>query len=195
MKTLMTLALAGLISFSALANDNDADLMELSSVKARYKTVNVLLKEGVGEAKIAIMDESGKKLHQRKVKQKGNDVVIPYNLEDMPCGEYQVEITTDDERVLYTVNTFNKTIPAEQLPLMAYGKKIDDNAVNLAVIGLTEPGVDVKIRYKNNDRVLHSETIDTPEGFKKDFYFEGFDADDVYFELKDALGRTKVILM
>ncbi|MDN3204597.1 hypothetical protein [Algoriphagus sediminis] len=195
MKTLMTLALAGAISFSSLANDNNDDLMELSAVKARYKTVNVLLKEGVGEAKIAIMDENGKKLHQRKVKQKGSDIIIPYNMEDMPCGEYQVEITTDDERVLYTVSTFNRSIPVEELPLMAYGKKLDDNTVNLAVIGLMEPGVDVKIRYKNNDRVLHSETIDTPEGFRKDYYLEGVDADEIYFELHDALGRTKYIHM
>jgi len=195
MKTLMTLALAGAISFSSLANDNNDDLMELSAVKARYKTVNVLLKEGVGEAKIAIMDENGKKLHQRKVKQKGSDLIIPYNMEDMPCGEYQVEITTDDERVLYTVSTFNRSIPAEELPLMAYGKKVDDNTVNLAVIGLMEPGVDVKIRYKSNDRVLHSETIDTPEGFRKDYYLDGFDADEIYFELHDALGRTKYIYL
>lgn len=189
----MTIALAGLISFSALANDNNEDLMEMSDVKARYKTVNVLLKEGVGEAKIAILDKMGKRLHQTKVKQKSSDTIVPYNMEDMPCGEYQVEITTEDERVVYTVNTFNKTIPADQLPLMAYGKQIDDNTVNLAVIGLMEPGVDVKVRLENSDRVLHSETIDTPEGFRKDYSFEGVDAEDVYFELTDALGRTKVI--
>lgn len=192
MKTLMTIALAGFISLTSFANDNE-DLMELSSVQTNYKHVNVLLKEGVGHAKIVILDEEGHKLHQRKVKQKDEDVLIPYNLENLPCGEYQVEITTEDERVVYTVNTFNRAIPAEELPLMAYGKKIDYNTVNLSVVGLTEPGVNVTIRYENDDQILYQETIDTPEGFKKDFTFTGVDAEKVYFELTDALGRTKTI--
>ena len=193
MKTLMTIALAGCISFASFANNNNDDLMELSAVKANYKHVNVLLKEGVGDAKITILDDEGNRLHQRKVKQKNDDLLIPYNLESLPCGEYKVEIATEDERVVYTINTVNKAIPVEELPLMAYGKKMDRNTVNLAVIGLTEPGVDVTIRYENNDQILHRETIDTPEGFKKDYTFSGVDAEDVYFELTDALGRTKTI--
>ncbi|MHA7131380.1 hypothetical protein [Algoriphagus namhaensis] len=198
MKTLFTIAIAGMISFSSFANDLEIkkaneDLMELSSVQARYKHVNVLLKEGVGEAKIAILDQEGKKLHQRKVKDKGDDLVIPYNLEDLPCGEYTVEISTDDERVVYKVNTFNRAIPAAELPLMAYGKKVDQATASLSVIGLSEPGVQVKVRYEGDDRILFSEQIDEPEGFKKNYTFEGVDAEDIYFELKDALGRTKVI--
>lgn len=193
MKNLITFALAGLISFSSFANDNNDDLMELSSVQAKFKHVNILLKEGVGDAKITILDEDGNRLHQRRVKQMSDDLIVPYNLESLPSGEYKVEITTDDERVVYTVNTFDKAIHVDELPLMAYGKKLGFNTINLSVIGLTEPGVEVTIRYENDDQVLHRETIDTPEGFKKNFKFTGVDAEDVYFELTDALGRTKVI--
>ncbi len=194
MKTLFTFALAGLVSFASLANEKDnEDLMALSDAKANYKTVNVLLKEDVGQAKIAIYDMNGKRLYQNRIKDADRDQVIPYNMEELPCGEYQVQITTDEEEVTYSVNTFNKPIPAAELPLKAHGKELDNNKVRLAVFGLLEPGVQVEIRYEDSDRILHSETIDTPNAFTKNFSFEGVEAEDIYFHVTDALGRTKVI--
>lgn len=199
MKTLFTIVLASLISFSSFAsNENftsieNEDLMSLSEVSTQFKHVNVLLKGGVGDIRIAIYNKEGKKLTQRKVKERADDVLVPYNLEDLPCGEYQVEITSADERVVYTVNTYNKAIPAAELPLMAYGKQIDDNTINISVIGLTEPGVEVKIKSESRNSVIHSEYISTPKGFRKDFSFNNMDLQDIYFELTDALGRTKTI--
>ncbi|MBN7816427.1 hypothetical protein [Algoriphagus pacificus] len=192
MKTLFTLALAGALSFSAFANDNE-DLMALSDVNANFKKINVLLKEGVGDAKIAIIDQEGHRLHQRKVHVKGADLMIPYNLDDMPCGTYQVMISTEDEEVVYTVETMERPIPKEDYPLMAYGKMVDENTVNLAVIGLFEPGVDVKIKTEKGNRLIHEEFIDQPEAFKKDFSFNGISPDEIYIELTDALGRSRVI--
>lgn len=192
MKTLFTLAMAGALSFSALANA-DEDLKALSDVNSNFKKINVLLKEGVGDAKIVLLNEDGKKLHQRKVHVKGDDLMVPYNLDDLPCGEYQIRISTEDEEVVYTVETKERPIPASEYPLMAYGKLIDDNTVNLAVIGLFEPGVDVKVKTEKGGRIIHEEFIDQPEGFKKDFTFEGIDPEDIYLEITDALGRSRII--
>jgi hypothetical protein len=192
MKTLFTLAMAGALSFSALANA-DEDLKALSDVNSKFKKINVLLKEGVGDAKIVLLNEDGKKLHQRKVHVKGDDLMVPYNLDDLPCGEYQIRISTEDEEVVYTVETKERPIPASEYPLMAYGKLINDNTVNLAVIGLFEPGVDVKVKTEKGGRIIHEEFIDQPEGFKKDFTFEGIDPEDIYLEITDALGRSRII--
>jgi len=194
MKTLFTLALAGALSFSSLAaSAADDDLMALSDVKAKFKKVNVLLREGVGEAKIALFDNSGKKLHQRKVKVGDTDLIVPYNLSDLPVGEYRVRISTDDEQVDYTVATFEKPVPAAQLPLMAYGKLIGDQTINLTVIGLEEPGVEVEIRYTETNKLLHSEQISESEGFRKNYKLNGLTPDDVYLNVKDAKGRSKTI--
>lgn len=194
MKTLFTLALAGALSFSSFAAPvADDDLMALSDVKAKFKNVNVLLREGVGEAKIALFDNTGRKLHQRKVKVGDGDLLVPYNLSDLPCGEYKVRISTDDEQVDYTVATFEKPIPASALPLMAYGKIVDDMTVNLTVIGLDEPGVEVEIRYAETNKLLHSEEISEPEGFRKNYKLNGVSPEDVYLNVKDAKGRSKTI--
>lgn len=194
MKTLFTLALAGALSFSSLAvSAADDDLMALSNVKAKFKKVNVLLKDGVGEAKIALFDQSGRKLHQRKVKVNDGDVIVPYNLSDLPCGEYKVRISTDNEQVDYTVATFDKPIPKDQLPLMAYGKIVDDQTLNLTVIGLEEPGVDVEIRYAENNKLIHEETISEGAGFRKSYKLTGVAPEDVYVHVTDAIGRSKTI--
>jgi len=192
MKTLFTLVLAGLLATSTFANEAE-DLKANSSVHTNYKKISVLLKEGVGKAKIAIYDMNGKKLHQRSVKA-NEDLRVPYDLNSLPCAKYQVMISTDEEEVIYTVETVEKVDPTlAMLPLMAYVKKIDDNTINLLVIGLEVAGVDVKIRTVADDRLIHEEMVEQAEGFRKNYRLNGVQAEDVYFEVTDAKGRTRRI--
>lgn len=191
MKTLLTLAMASAISFSALAADED--LKGLSEVSSNFQKINVTLKSEVGNAKISILDQKGKNLTNRKVHLKKSDVIVPFNLSSLPEGEYLVKIATDDEEVIYSVETYERPIPVEDLPLMAYGKSIDENTVNLAVIGLTQPGVTVEIRSSQSGKLIHEEYIDQPEAFKKDFSLKGLNTEDIYMELTDSMGRKRVL--
>ncbi|MDO8968193.1 hypothetical protein [Algoriphagus sp.] len=193
MKTLFTLALAGALSFSSLAASAAEDLMAMSNVQAKFKKVNVLLKGGLGEAKISLYNEAGKKLHQKKVKVGEGDIIIPYDLNGLPCGDYQVKIANADEEVVYTVATFEKPAPAAELPLMAYGKVMDDQTLNLTVIGLEEPGVDVEIRHEVTNKLLHKEKISQAEGFRKNYKLRGVSPEDVYLNVTDTKGRSKSI--
>ncbi len=192
MKTLFTFALAGLLATSSFAANENEDLMELSSIHTKFQKVSVFLKQGIGKTKIAIKNENGKMLHQRNVKVKAN-VMVPYNLDRLPVGEYQVIISTENEELIYIVETSERVPEIVSYPLMAYGKLIDDHTINLAIIGLSEPGVDVKIRMERGDKILYQEQIDQAEGFKKNYVLNGINPSEVYFELKDALGRTRII--
>lgn len=193
MKTLFTFAMASALSFSALAANANEDLKDLSAVNTNYKKINVTLKEGVGNAKISILNQEGKSLNQKRVHVKDESIVVPYNMQNLPAGEYQIKIVTDEEEVIYSVNTTDSPIPVEDLPLMAYGKVVDENTVSLAVVGLTEPGVEVKVYSSESGKVIYEETIDQAEGFRKDFSFKGMNSEDVYLEVKDTLGRTRTI--
>lgn len=195
MKTLFTIALAGILSTGAFASSNADDLAANSAVKAKFKKVNVLLKEGVGKAKVTLMDKEGKILHSKKVMVDDQQKILPYDLNDMPCGTYQVKITTEEEEITYQVATFEKRVPIEELPLMAYGKAIDSETINLSVIGLDEPGVEVKVRHNITDQVIHSEYVSQEEGFRKNYRLRGVTSDEVYFDLKDAKGRSKKIYL
>ncbi|WP_338222354.1 hypothetical protein [Algoriphagus confluentis] len=191
MKTLFTFALAGTLTLSSLASFASDDLKADSDVKANFKKVNVLLKEGVGEAKIALYDHSGKKLHQKKVKVQDQDVVIPYNLSELPCGEFTIKIESDSEAVEYKVNTFERPFQAVASPLTAYGKVTDRSTINLTVIGITEEGVKVQIREKGSNQIIYSEDLAVKDAFKKDYALKGLEAQDVYFEVMDSRGQMK----
>jgi hypothetical protein len=191
MKTLFTFALAGALSLSSLAASAADDLLALSSAQAKFKKINVLLKEGVGEAKVAIYDPSGKKLHQRKVKVSDEQLILPYNLDDMPVGEYKVQISTENENVEYKVTTFEPAPAPEALPLVAFGKTIDEETIGLTVIGLTEPGVKVEIRNESSNKLIFSESIDQEEGFRKNYSLRGVAPKDIYVKVTDSKGRVK----
>ena len=193
MKTLFTVALASALSFGAFSAQASEDLKELSAVNTNYKKVTITLKEGVGAAKVSILTPEGKILSSRKVTVQDENLVVPYNLTNLPAGEYQVRIVTDEDEVCYTVETMDQPISASELPLMAYGKSLDENTVRLAVIGLLEPGVQVKIFASETGKLIHEEQIDQPEGFTKNFSFAGMQSDQVYMELADAKGRTKTL--
>lgn len=193
MKTLFTFALAGALSFSSLAANAADDLMALSDVKAKFKKVNVLLKGGVGEAKVALYDKTGRKLHQRKVSVGEMDMILPYNLNDLPTGEFKVKITTDEDQVVYKVETFEQPIPASELPLAAFGKIVDDQTINIAVVGLDEPGVDVEIRSTESNKLIHEEVIGVTDGFRKNYKLKGLSPEDVYIQVTDSKGRSKTL--
>ena len=194
MKSLFTVALASALSFGAFSAQASEDLKQLSAVNTNYKKVTITLKEGLGVAKVSILSSAGKLLSSRKVNVQEENLVVPYNLTNLPAGEYQVRIVTDEDELLYLVETTEQPIPASELPLMAYGKSLDHNTVRLAVIGLSEPGVEVKIFAIETGKLIHEEQIDQPEGFTKNFSFDGMTSTEVYMEVTDTKGRTKTLL-
>ncbi|WP_425639217.1 hypothetical protein ACPUEN_06065 [Algoriphagus yeomjeoni] len=193
MKTLLTVALASALSFSSFAANASEDLKALSAVNSNFKKINVTLNEGVGKAKISIITPDGKVLNNRSVRVKGETLMLPYNMESLPTGEYLVKIVTEDEEVTYSVETFEKLTPVEVLPLVAFGKQIDHNTVSLSVFGLNEPGVDVEVISSISGAVIYTEHVDQEEGFKKDYSFTNVNAKDIYLKVTDSKGRIKTL--
>jgi len=193
MKKLLTLALAAALGVATLANASNEDLKTLSSVKATEKKVNITLREGLGKVRLAIMNADGKKLHQQFVKVK-QDVMVPYDMSQLPAGEYQVLIESNikepsHDMAMFTVETKDSK---SDLPLMAYGKSIDDDSFRLSVIGLEEPGVQVEI-FDHKGKTIYSEKINQPEGFTKVFHLSNLTTKDVSIKVTDTIGRTKYL--
>jgi len=77
--------------------------------------------------------------------------------------------------VVYTVETFERIPEVVSYPLMAWEINADDNTTSLAVIGLNEPGVDVKTKNRERGRkiLFIKEQSDQAEGvLEKDFIFK-----------------------
>ncbi|SFB56626.1 hypothetical protein SAMN04489723_12124 [Algoriphagus aquimarinus] len=193
MKTLFTVALASALSLSSLVASASEDLKALSTVNSNYKKINVTLTEGLGKAKISILDADGKSLSSRNVRVKDENLMVPYDLKNLPSGEYQVKIATDQEEVTYTVETSEQPATASEFPLMASGKVVDNNTVNLTVIGLDEPGVDVEVYSTESGEVIYKDHIAQADGFKKDYSFSKMTTKDIYMKVIDAQGRSKTL--
>ena len=189
MKMLLTSALVLGLSFFSFAEPNDETLMELTSVRTNHQKVVITFKEPMDKVFISILDADGDLIAKKKYKTK-EAVSVPYNLSGLPEGDYQVKIETVDEVAVYDVKTIKRK--KTEYPLMAYGKLKDRNTINLLVVGLEKPGVQVDI-YNHLNQKISSEYIDQPEGFSKNYKFSGARAKDVYFHLKDARGRSKYV--
>lgn len=189
MKMLLTSALVLGLSFFSFAGPNDETLMEVTSVRTNHEKVVITFKEPMEKVFISILDAEGGLIVKKKYKTK-EAVSVPYNLSDLPEGNYQVKIETETEVAVYDIKTVERK--KTEYPLMAYGKLKDRHTVNLLVVGLEQPGVQVDI-YNQLNQKIKSEYIDQPEGFSIDYKFTGARASDMYFHLKDAQGRSKYV--
>ena len=195
MKKLLTLALAATLGVASFANASNEGIEELSSVRSKDKKVAISLKEGLGKVKLEILDSEGHKLHQQFVKVK-EDIQVPYDLSQLPAGEYQVSIESNikepsADKMVYTFET--KEAPAP-LPLMAYGKSLDENSFRLAVIELEKPGTKVEI-LDSNGKAVFSEKINQEEAFTKIYHLKNMSVKDVSLRVTDATGRTKTLYL
>lgn len=144
-KMLLLSALSLGISFLTFANPNEK-LMDLTSVRSSYQKVRVTFIEPMEKVFVSILDAEGAQLVKTKYKTK-EAVTVPYDLSNLPAGDYRIKVETEDEIAVYDIKTVEKVIKA---PLMAYGKFQDNNTINLMVVGLEKPGVTVDIYNELN---------------------------------------------
>ncbi len=194
MKTLLTIALALSLNASSFANSEKEGITELSNVVTNEKTVNITLLEGLGKVKLSILSDSGKKLHQQLFSVK-EDMKVPYNLSNLPVGNYYVLIENrngdESDKAVYSVTT---TESPAALPLVAFGKSLDQKSFRLAVVGLEEPGVKVNI-IDSKGKTIFTEKINQEEGFTKVYHLKNLTVDDVWVQVTDTKGRTKNLFL
>ncbi len=116
MKMLLTSALVLGLSFFSFAGPNDETLMEVTSVRTNHEKVVITFKEPMEKVFISILDAEGGLIVKKKYKTK-EAVSVPYNLSDLPEGNYQVKIETETEVAIYDIKTVERK--KTEYPLMA----------------------------------------------------------------------------
>jgi|GEM_PF-421362 len=195
MKALLTSVFVFGMIFLAKANINPETpakegLMAVTSVEANNERISVSFKEPVGKVLIIIFNEDDKILARNKYNAK-TAMKIPYNLAELPEGNYSVFVKTKDEEATYNVETKAKKVVFER-PIVAYGKVIDRNTINLMVLGIEKPGIQVDIFDENNYRIA-SDKVNVAEGFEKNYKVIDREVEGLYMRIKDAQGRKKYI--
>ncbi|RZS97458.1 DUF3244 domain-containing protein [Cecembia calidifontis] len=192
MKKILTMALIATLGLSGFANAGDESVEALTEVSNSNNRVKVILKEGLGKVRLEVLDLQGKKLHQQTVFVK-NDVMVPYNLSELPVGQYQLKIEANNKGLEPEVAVFDleRKLTKEEIPLMAYRKNLDDDSIKLTVIGLDEPGVTVAIADRSGKKIFEEKIMQTG-AFSKIYSFRNFKANDVSVQVTDAKGKSRI---
>lgn len=188
MNMLITFIAALGIGFSSMVSlPADKGLKEITVVETQDQTFNLTIKEPAGKVWVTIYNEEGKLIKRHFVKAK-EPVKIPYNLSQLPIGNYTVKVASQLESVTFDITT-KKVVEKK---LLAYAKKLDDHTVQVKVVGIENPGVKVAFFEKATHRKVSSDYVTEPAGFAKNYKFVKLELDKVYMEVTDAAGRFKV---
>lgn len=193
MKKILTMTLIATLGLGGYANATNENLEALTEVKNSNNKVKVILKEGLGKVRLEVLDVKGQKLHQQTVFVK-NDVMVPYDLSELPVGHYQLKIETGSKFTSPETATFaiERKLTKAELPLVAFRKDLDQEALKITVLGLDSPGVRVQL-FDKNGREIFEEKIDQPEAFTKVYHLQNMKTQDVKVQVTDARGRQKIM--
>ncbi|WP_157971951.1 flagellar hook assembly protein FlgD [Pleomorphovibrio marinus] len=186
MKTLMTALLALAIQVGTFASPNEKPLAEVTMVESQNQKFKVHLLEGVGRVQISILNQKGKLVDKTSFKI-DEPSVIPFNISQLPEGNYTVKVETKMEEIAFEVSA-KKPV---QKKLLAYANVKNDNTVNLKVVGIENPGIKVTF-YDQSHRRITSDHVDVAGGFSKDYILKNRKLKEVYMEVIDQKGKSKI---
>ncbi|PSL07439.1 DUF3244 domain-containing protein [Cecembia rubra] len=191
MKKILTMALIATLGMSGMAFAANESVEALTEVSNSNNRIKVILKEGLGKVNLVVSDLEGKKLHQQTIFVK-NDVMVPYNLSELPVGKYQLKVESASKGLNSDVAIYEveRKLTKEELPLMAYRKDLDQDSFKLTVIGLEEPGVTVELKDKRGNMIFE-EKIMEKGAFSKIYSMKNMKADEVSVHVTDFRGRSK----
>ena len=192
MKILFAFVLVSAMGLGQLhASEPAASFAEMAVVKSQDQRVTVFLQEGLGKVSISILNEEGRLLHRNSVNANEN-LVLPYNLSQLPEGNYKVKIRTKNATEPKVVHQFtSRSNEPMELPLIDYKTKVDNRSVKLKVAGIDEPGVRIQI-VDQFDRRLFDQVIEDQEGFAKKFKFRNTNLSGLSIRVSDNNGRLRV---
>lgn len=200
MKT-STLAVA-LLLVAATAFATEKDKRVEPSSEAAAKTVAIinnnpqefkliyLLKEQ-GKVKINLKNADGFTLHQTTVKNDGG-FAQPYDLKDLPEGQYTFEINTPDGSVVDQQISIEK--PDAEPAFAADILNVNDGKkFRLAVVNKNDWALPTSIKvYDEKENLIHSEQIENLYGFRKIYDLSEVASNSFRFAISNATGTRSI---
>lgn len=188
MNMLITFIAAVGISFSSIIQPlADKGLAEITAIETQDQSFNLTIKEAVGKVWVSIFNEDGRLINRNLVRAK-EPIQVPFNLSQLPAGNYTVDVASKMESVSFDITTKKKV----ERKLMAYAYKLNDHTVQVKVVGIEKPGVKVAFFEEDTHRKVSSDYVTEPAGFARNYKFVKMDLDKVYMVVTDFDGKSKV---
>lgn len=177
MKKLFTLLLTAGIAVGAFAQEN------VSIKQTETNKVAVVLDEASNETlTVKITDASGDLVLRDRIA-KGQTFAQSYNLEGLPSGVYTVSMFGQNG-VIASAEVDNTT--AANPEVFSRVSQISDNSFRLLVSSLDAK--DVQIKIYDGGELIHTETIDNPQGLHKIYTVNQPSVNGVSFKVETASG-------
>lgn len=185
MKTLLTFTLVMSMFLTGFADPTNK-LAVLSKVSIHDQKAKVVLREGIGKVKISVKNINGKTLFYT-YHNVTKDVVMPFNLENLPPGKYLIRIETKELSFDYEVETKAK---AAINTFKANVKAIDNRYVKVALYEILEEGTfTIKVFDESNRLIYRDKVIGGP--FARNYNFRNFTTTGKYLSITDSKGNSQ----
>jgi hypothetical protein len=165
----------------------DLLLRDVSSVEIKEQRFILSLAEAIGPVRISIINPEGK-IIDRTFFRITTAQKIPFNLSQLPEGDYKVKLDTKEESLSFKINSYKKA----EKKLMAYVKTIDENSFELMMVGVAEPGTKVTV-YSSDHKVLTIDEINAVGSFTKNYHLKYMALKNVYLKVQNAKGKSKYL--
>lgn len=110
----------------------------------------------------------------------------PYNLRELPYGQYKFEVLVNQEKVVYEVEHARPEYPGNVKVLL---DQKEDHKFKFMVMGPKPKDFTLKV-FDDNNQLLLEEAIKTEDNFGKVYNFKGIRSNNIQFVL---LGKDQVI--
>jgi len=193
-----TTLIVAMLLLGATAFATEKDKPEKSEKKVAVINNNpqkfklVYLDKVQGTVAVALKNESGQVVHYSKVDNK-EGFAQPYDLSDLPAGDYTFEVTDTEGKQLKKTVSLEK--PNTKANFVANILNVNDGKkFRLAVVNKDKNAMPTSIKiYDENHNLLHSETVENYYAFRKIFDLSELPGDYFQFAVSNATG-TKYVL-
>ncbi|MTI23247.1 hypothetical protein E1176_19620 [Fulvivirga sp. RKSG066] len=199
MKT-TTLAVA-LLLVVATAYATEKDKSNSKSTKKTVAVINnspekfklVYLQKEEGVVKISLKNEYGQTVHNSTVKNK-EGFAQPYDLKELPAGEYTFEVTSPDGTEIAEKVMLEKPARESKLNFAADVLNVNDGKkFRLAVVNKDKRALPTYIKlYDAKDNLIHEEKIENLYGFRKTFDLSELNGDVFRFTVSNNTGTKSI---
>jgi hypothetical protein len=180
MKKLLTLLFVAGIATGAFAKTENTSVLIR---KTETTKVAVSFNEAPQGTVIVKITDSENRLILRDRISKDEAFAKKYDLKALPQGSYSVEVA-DESGVLSTAS-FNNFV-AETPAVFSRVSPMGDNQYRLLVSNLNAK--DVQVLIYDGDKLIHTETIDNPQGLHKIYTIDNVSGAGINFKVKTASG-------
>lgn len=178
MKKLFTLLLTAGIAVGAFAQTEKVSIKQTATTKVAVLTTEI----PEGAIVVKIKNEAGDLILRDRIL-KTEKFTKSYDLANLEKGTFIIEVSGATGTL---ASSQVENFIAEKPAVFSRLSKMDDNTFRLLVSNLDSKNVEVLIY--DGGRLIHTETVDNPQGLHKIFKVEQPSAEGISFKVKTASG-------